>query len=193
MPSRSARTRSRGRARRPRRHRLPRETYTDVRSRSPFPPRRRAAATGLPRGDLLGFAKAWAQTSEWKPEAGASLSVLRWKRFVPAEDEAFLKMVDAFTKAMGVKVTVTNESSTTSSPRHRWPPIPAGPDMVWGLFSFPALFPDKCLPLQDVAESLAKKYGPWFPSAEAYGKVKGQWIAIPVASTVATRTTASRR
>ncbi len=43
-----------------------------------------AAATGLAAGsDLLGFARAWAQTTEWKPEPGASLSLLRWKRFVP--------------------------------------------------------------------------------------------------------------
>ncbi|MBL7405430.1 carbohydrate ABC transporter substrate-binding protein, partial [Escherichia coli] len=64
-----------------------------------------AAAAGLAAGgDLLGFARAWAQTAEWKPEPGASLSLLRWKRFVPAEDEAFMKLVDAFTKATGVKV-----------------------------------------------------------------------------------------
>lgn len=141
-----------------------------------------AAATGLAAGaDLLGFARAWAQTAEWKPEPGASLSILRWKRFIPSEDEAFLRMVDAFTKATGVKVSVTNESFDDIQPKASVAANTGqGPDMVWGLFSFPALFPDKCLPLEDVAESLAKKYGPWFPSAEAYGKVKGKWIAIPV-------------
>ena len=52
-----------------------------------------AAATGLAAGaDLLGFARAWAQTAEWKPEPGASLSILRWKRFIPSEDEAFLRI-----------------------------------------------------------------------------------------------------
>ena len=32
---------------------------------------------------LTDWAKAWAQTASWKPEAGASLQLLRWKRFYP--------------------------------------------------------------------------------------------------------------
>src|SRR6476469_6754548 len=103
-----------------------------------------AAATGLAAGgDLFGFARAWAQNSAWKPEPGASLSLLRWKRFVPSEDEAFMKMVDAFTQATGVKVTVSNESFDDIQPKAS---VAAntrqGTDMVWGLFSLPARFPD---------------------------------------------------
>ena len=41
--------------------------------------------------DLLGWAKAWAQTAPWKPEKGAKLSMLRWKYFVQSEDDAFVK------------------------------------------------------------------------------------------------------
>jgi multiple sugar transport system substrate-binding protein len=142
-----------------------------------------AAATSLAAcGDLAGFAKAWAQNAAWKPEPGASLALLRWKRFVPAEDEAFMRLVDAFTQATGVKMTITNESYDDIQPKASVAANTGqGPDMVWGLFSFPALFPDKCLPVDDVAEAVAAKYGPWFPSAEAYGKVKGKWIALPVA------------
>jgi len=142
-----------------------------------------AAALGLAgSADLAAFARAWAQDAQWKPEAGASLSLLRWKRFVPSEDEAFMKLVDAFTKATGVKVTVTNESFDDIQPKASVAANTGqGPDMVWGLYSFPALFPDKCLEVGDVADYLGKKYGPWVPAAEAYGKIKGNWIAIPVA------------
>ena len=59
---------------------------------------------------LLGYAKAWAQASPWKPEAGAKINLLRWKRFVESEDVAFMKIVDAFQKATGVTVNVSNES-----------------------------------------------------------------------------------
>ncbi len=31
------------------------------------------------------WAKAWAQASPFKPEAGASLNIMRWRRFVEAE------------------------------------------------------------------------------------------------------------
>lgn len=141
------------------------------------------AALGLAgAANLAEFAKAWAQTSPFKPEANASLNLLRWKRFVPSEDDAFMKMVDAFSKATGVKVTVSNESFDDIQPKASVAANTGqGPDMVWGLYSFPALFPSKCLEVTDVADYLGKKYGGWVPTAEAYGKVKGKWIAIPVA------------
>ena len=59
--------------------------------------------------NLLDFAKAWAQASPFKPEPNSTLNVLRWKRFVEAEDAAFMKMVDAFAKATGTKVNISNE------------------------------------------------------------------------------------
>jgi multiple sugar transport system substrate-binding protein len=45
---------------------------------------------------MFDWARAWAQAAPWKPEKGAQLSLLRWKAFVPAEDDAFVKMLDAF-------------------------------------------------------------------------------------------------
>ena len=60
------------------------------------------AATGALTGSaLFDFAKAWAQASPWKAEKGAKLTVMRWKRFVPAEDDAFNAMVAAFKTATG--------------------------------------------------------------------------------------------
>ena len=56
-----------------------------------------------------------------------------------------------------------------------------GPDMFWGLYSLPHLFPTKCVDVTDVADYLGKKYGGWVPTAETYGKSGGKWIAIPVA------------
>lgn len=136
-----------------------------------------AGATGL-----LDFAKAWAQTSQWKPEAGASVNLLRWKRFLQAEEDAFLKIVDAFTKATGVKVNITNESFDDIQPKASVAANTGqGPDIVWPLHSTPHLFPDKLLDLTDVANYLGKKYGGWVPVAEAYGKSKDKWICLPIA------------
>ena len=63
-----------------------------------------AAAGALTGPALLDWAKAWAQSAPWKPEKGAQLSMLRWKYFVQSEDDAFVKLMEAFTKATGVKV-----------------------------------------------------------------------------------------
>lgn len=146
-----------------------------------------AAAAGLTTmsaDQLFGFAKAWAQTALWKPEAGAKINLLRWKRFVEAEDVAFMAMVEAFKKATGVEVSVSNESYDDVQPKASVAANTGqGLDMVWGLYSLPHLFPDKCLDVTDVADYLGKKYGGWTPSAEAYGKTGDKWICIPVATT----------
>ena len=54
----------------------------------------KGAGAGLAAASLLDMATAWAQTSQWKPEAGATLNLLRWKRFLQGEEDAFLKIVE---------------------------------------------------------------------------------------------------
>ncbi len=139
------------------------------------------AAAALAGSGLVDWAKAWAQTAPWKPEAGASLSMLRWKYFVQAEDDAFVKLIDAFTKATGVKVTISRESYEDVQPKASVAAnTGAGPDLFWGLYSLPHLFPQKCIDVTDVADYLGKKYGGWVESAVQYGKSGQKWIAIPI-------------
>jgi len=133
-------------------------------------------------GNLSLFANAWAAANSWKPEKGAKLQLLRWKRFVQSEEDAFMKLVAAFTQATGVEVKVLNESVDDVQPKASVAANTGqGPDLFWGLYSLPHLFPAKCLDVSDVADYLGKKYGGWVPTAETYGKSKGKWIAIPVA------------
>ena len=88
------------------------------------------------------MARAFAQESPWKVEPGATLNVLRWKRFVQAEDDAFMKMVDAFSKAMNVKVNISNESFDDIQPKASVAAnTGTGPDLIWSLHSTPQLFP----------------------------------------------------
>src|SRR5215469_8936912 len=143
-----------------------------------------AAAATMSSEQLLGCAKAWAQSTQWKPEAGAKINLLRWKRFVEAEDVAFMKIVDAFQKATGVTINVSNESYDDIQPKASVAANTGqGLDMVWGLYSLPFLFPSKCVDMTDVAEYLGEKCGGWTASGEAYGKLNGKWIGIPVAAT----------
>jgi multiple sugar transport system substrate-binding protein len=123
-----------------------------------------------------------AQSSPWRPEKGAQLSLLRWKYFVQAEDEVFVAIIDAFDKATGVKVTIIRESNDDIQPKASVAAnVGAGPDLFWGYYSLPHLFANKCLDLSDVADYLGKKYGGWAPSAIAYGKGTGsRWIGIPI-------------
>ncbi len=130
---------------------------------------------------LLDWAKAWAQAAPWKPEKGAQLSVLRWKYFVQSEDDSFVTLIDAFTKATGVKVNIIRESFEDIPPKASVAAnTGSGPDLFWGLYSLPFLFPQKCMDVTDVANYLDKKYGGWVPTAVAYGKSGNKWIDIPI-------------
>ena len=144
-----------------------------------------AASGALTGPALLDWAKAWAQNAPWKPEPGAQLSMLRWKYFVQAEDDEFVKLMEAFAKATGVKVTISRKSYEDVQPKASVAAnTGAGPDLFWGLYSLPHLFPQKCLDVTDVADYLGKKYGGWVPSAIAYGKGTGtKWIDIPICYT----------
>jgi multiple sugar transport system substrate-binding protein len=140
-----------------------------------------AATAALSGAGLVDWAKAWAQSAPWKPEAGATLSMLRWKYFVQAEDDAFVAMIEAFTKATGVKVNISRESYEDVQPKASVAAnTGAGPDLFWGLYSLPHLFPQKCIDVTDVADYLGKKYGGWVDSAIKYGQSGQKWIAIPV-------------
>src|SRR5262245_58748025 len=123
------------------------------------------AATGALAGSgLTEWAKAWAQAAPWKPEKGAQLSLLRWKYFVQSEDDAFVQLIDAFTKATGVKVTITRESFEDIPPKASVAAnTNAGPDLFWGLYSLPFLFPQKCVDVTDVADYPGKKSGARLP------------------------------
>jgi multiple sugar transport system substrate-binding protein len=143
-----------------------------------------AVAATMGSEQLLGYAKAWAQAAPWKPEAGAKINLLRWKRFVEAEDVAFMKIVDAFQKATGVTINVSNESYDDLQPKASVAANTGqGLDIVWGLYSLPFLFPTKVVDMTDVADYLGKKGGGWSKAGQAYGQLDGKWIGVPVAVT----------
>src|ERR1700742_3021402 len=97
-----------------------------------------AAGAALSGEALLDWAKAWAADSPWKPEAGAKLTMMRWKRFVPAEDEAFNAIVSAFSKATGTEMNVFSESFEDVQPKASVAAnTGSGLDMAWGLPTLP--------------------------------------------------------
>src|ERR1700730_17938401 len=142
-----------------------------------------AAAGALTGPALLEFAKGWAQASPWKPEPGAKLTVMRWKRFVEAEDQAFHAMVEAVNQGAKTDMYVFSESFEDIQPKASVAAnTGSGPDVVWGLHTLPQLFPEKVIFMNDVADYLGKKYGGWTSAAEITVKQKDNWLGIPVAT-----------
>jgi multiple sugar transport system substrate-binding protein len=141
-------------------------------------------ATGMLTGPaLLDFAKAWAQSAPFKAEPGAKLTLMRWKRFVPAEDEAFMAIVAAFKAATGTEMNVFSESFEDVQPKASVAAnTGSGLDMVWGLYTLPQLFPTKVVKMNDVADYLGKKYGGWADAPARTVKKGDDWLGIPIAT-----------
>src|SRR5260370_26984642 len=141
-----------------------------------------AAAGALTGPALLDFAKAWAQTAPWKAEPGAKLTVMRWKRFVPAEDDAFNAMVAAFKAATGTDMNVFSESFQDVQPKASVAAnTGSGLDLAWGLHTLPQLFPTKVLKVNDVADYLRGKYAGRSVAPAPTPKQGNDWLGIPVA------------
>jgi multiple sugar transport system substrate-binding protein len=120
---------------------------------------------------------------EFPIERGASLRVLRWAQFVPVDQPYWDRITRAWSQKTGVPVTIEYVN---------WPDIPsktsvaanvgAGPDIVTTFYDDPHLYPEKLVPLDDLAEYLGKKYGGWYDVCRAYGfnTAVGHWIALPM-------------
>lgn len=132
-------------------------------------------------GPLFFVRDAQAQVS-FKPEKGAKLRVLRWKRFVQGDEDVWLANTKKFSDMTGIEVRTDNEGWEDVRPKAAVAAnVGQGPDVIVGWLDDPHLYPEKLLDLTDLAEYLGKKYGGWYPAAKTYGTTaKGRWIGLPL-------------
>ncbi len=139
-----------------------------------------AATAAMVPSSLLTAARAFAEMSPWKPEKGASIRMLRWKRFVASEGESTEALLKAFTQATGVNIRLDSEGFEDLRPKAAVAAsIGSGPDIIWTIHADPHLYPNAMLDMSDVADYLGNKYGGWYPIAKDYSIRKGQWISLP--------------
>jgi multiple sugar transport system substrate-binding protein len=138
------------------------------------------ASVGAALGAPL-VAQAQAPALKITPEKGAKLRVLRWKRFVQGDEDAWMVNTKRFTEKTGVEVRVDNEGWEDVRPKAAVAAnVGSGPDVIYGWFDDPHQYPEKLHDVSDVGNYLGAKYGGWFPVAETYGKRQGKWIGIPL-------------
>jgi multiple sugar transport system substrate-binding protein len=143
-------------------------------------------AAGVPL--LGGNALAQATASyTYRPEKEAKLRVLRWRRFVQGDEDAFMAHVKRFSDKYGVEVRVDNEGWEDVRPKAAVAAnVGSGPDIIYGWFDDPHQYPDKLVDLTDVANYLGAKYGGWYDVARTYATRDGRWIAVPLGAAGAT-------
>jgi multiple sugar transport system substrate-binding protein len=140
-----------------------------------------AAATAT--GTLLAPSVASAQGA-WsnQPEKGAKLRVLRWKRFVQGDEDAYMANVKKFTEKYGIEVRVDHEGWEDVRPKAAVAAnTGAGPDIILSTNDDANLYPEKLVDCTDLANYLGKKYGGWYPVCEQFLRPNGKnWIGIPL-------------
>ena len=115
-------------------------------------------------------------------ERGAELKLLRWKRYVQGDEDAWMASTAKFTDQTGVKVQV--ESVVGEELRAKGAmaaSVGAGPDVVLGAPDMPQLYPEKCVDLTDVATYLGQKYGGWYDVCQRSCILDGRWVAMSIA------------
>lgn len=123
-----------------------------------------------------------ARAAAWsgKPEANASIRVLRWKQFVQGDIDAWTELTKKFVEQTGIKVRVDTESWEDIRPKAAVAAnVGAGPDLIIGTLDDPHKFPDKLIDMTDLATYLGEKYGGWYDVCKRYGMRDSKWIALP--------------
>jgi len=141
-----------------------------------------AAAATLGTGSALFSGAVQAQNVAFKPEKGAKLRVLRWSRFVQGDIDQYMANVKKFSDKTGIEVRVDNEGWEDVRPKAAVAAnTGAGPDIILSTNDDANLYPDKLLDVTDLCEYLGKKYGGWYPAAQAFLKPDGKkWIGVPL-------------
>jgi multiple sugar transport system substrate-binding protein len=138
-------------------------------------------AAGAALGKSLLVGEAQAADLAYKPEKGAKLRVLRWKRFVQGDEELWLANTRKFTEKTGIEVRVDSEGWEDVRPKAAVAAnVGSGPDVIIGWFDDPHQYPDKLHDLSELAGYLGKKYGGWYDVCRSYGTRDGKWIALPL-------------
>ena len=142
------------------------------------------ATAGVAAGTAIGGTGLWtpdaaAQSYKVTPEKGATLRVLRWKRFVQGDEDVWAANTKKFTEMTGVNVRVDAEGWEDVRPKAAVAAnVGSGPDIIISTMEDAHQYPEKLVDVTDLANYLGNKYGGWYPLARSYGMNNNRWIAI---------------
>jgi len=138
-----------------------------------------AASSALGAGSALFAPEAAAQAYKITPEKGATLRVLRWKRFVQGDEDVWAANTKKFTEMTGIPVRVDAEGWEDVRPKAAVAAnVGSGPDIIISTMEDAHQYPEKLVDVTDLATYLGNKYGGWYDVAKVYGMHDKKWVAI---------------
>ncbi|MBV8530885.1 MAG: carbohydrate ABC transporter substrate-binding protein, partial [Candidatus Eremiobacteraeota bacterium] len=124
--------------------------------------------------------------SPFKPEKGASLQLLRWTGFVPADDKIWAENTKKWSAATGVNVQIQSLSWPDVTPKAALAAqVGSGPDIIMGWNDDPFVYPDKLVDVSDLVEHVGRAHGGYYDTARSYcydSDVK-RWVSMPIGVT----------
>ena len=141
-----------------------------------------AASIAASGAGSLGLKISGAAETRGVPEQSAVLKVLRWKRFVQGDEDAWVVNTRKFTAQTGVAVQTESVNGEDLRPKGAMAAnVGAGPDILIGPSDMPQLYPKQCIDLTEVANDLGRRYGGWYDACRRYSVCDERWISLPIA------------
>jgi len=146
--------------------------------------RRHFLAASLTAPLSLSVNPAWATDTRppFVPEAGASLDVIRWKRYTEGDENQYMANAALFTQLTGIKVNVTHVNvlelaslidDVRQGQKHA--------DVVLSIDAEAYRHHDMWMQVNDLEAKLAPFTGKWDPIATSYLRANGKdWMGIPL-------------
>src|SRR6266446_5492439 len=107
---------------------------------------------------------------------GTKLNILEWVSFVPASDVEFKRLAAEFGKVAGVDVTVDLINMNDLNPRIASAiETKSGPDIIMMISNWPHLYAGGLADVDDVAEEIAKRDGPYYEHNRKVSIVGKSW------------------
>lgn len=113
-------------------------------------------------------------------QAQQEVTLLTWSHFVPTYNPELQKLVAEWAQSRKVNARVDFLSLPDLMPKLAGEAeAKRGHDIILGFNFVPALYKENLVDLDDLAEDLGRRYGPWGESGKFHAFLDGHWKALP--------------
>jgi multiple sugar transport system substrate-binding protein len=111
---------------------------------------------------------------------GTKLHLLQWINFVPPADDETRRQAEEWGKGTGAQVTIEAINASNLQARIEAALASgAGPDIIEMFYSWPHVYADGCIDIDDVAQKVEQNYGGYYEQIRGACMVQDHYKAVP--------------